>query len=146
MIEQEQIEEKIEETKGMLQSLESELDKMREVEPVEAPLSFSDSVEGRMSPAEEVSSEETTPQLEEAMGDSEEASGGPDMKQLYEIVYDESYDQSSESSESKMRLMKEAIKSDPKVMEMAVSDPTKFALYMYGRNSCLLYTSPSPRD
>ena len=137
MIEQEQIEEKIEETKGMLQSLESELDKMREVEPVEAPLSFSDSVEGRMSPAEEVSSEETTPQLEEAMGDSEEASGGPDMKQLYEIVYDESYDQSSESSESKMRLMKEAIKSDPKVMEMAVSDPTKFALYMYGRNSTI---------
>ena len=87
MIEQEQIEEKIKETKGMLQSLENELGKMREVEPVEAPLSFSDSVEGRMSPAEEVSSEETTPQLEEAMGDSEEASGGPDMKQLYEIVY-----------------------------------------------------------
>ena len=137
MIEQEQIEEKIEETKGMLQSLESELDKMREVEPVEAPLSFSDSVEGRMSPAEEVSSGETTPQLEEAMGDSEEESGGPDMEQLYEIVYDESYDQSSESSESKMRLMKEAIKSDPRAMEMAVSDPTKFALYMYGRNSTI---------
>ena len=137
MIEQEQIEEKIKETKGMLQSLENELGKMREVEPVEAPLSFSDSVEGRMSPAEEVSSEETTPQLEEAMGDSEEASGGPDMKQLYEIVYDESYDQSSESSESKMRLMKEAIKSDPRAMEMAVSDPTKFALYMYGRNSTI---------
>jgi hypothetical protein len=137
MIEQEQIEEKIKETKGMLQSLENELGKMREVEPVEAPLSFSDSVEGRMSPAEEVSSEETTPQLEEAMENSEEESGGPDMKQLYEIVYDESYDQSSESSESKMRLMKEAIKSDPKVMEMAVSDPTKFALYMYGRNSTI---------
>tara|TARA_R110001606_G_C14855182_1_gene587735 strand:- start:45 stop:461 length:417 start_codon:yes stop_codon:yes gene_type:complete len=137
MIEQEQIEEKIKETKGMLQSLENELGQMREVEPVEAPLSFSDSVEGRMSPAEEVSSEETTPQLEEAMGDSEEESGGPDMKELYEIVYDESYDQSSESSESKMRLMKEAIKSDPRVMGMAVSDPTKFALYMYGRNSTI---------
>jgi hypothetical protein len=135
MIEQEQIEEKIKETKGMLQSLENELGQMREVEPVEDPLSFSDSVEGRMSPAEEVSSEETTPQLEEAMGDSEEESGGPNMEELYEIVYDESYDQSSESSESKMRLMKEAIKSDPRVMDMAVSDPEKFALYMYGRNS-----------
>jgi hypothetical protein len=137
MIEQEQIEEKIKETKGMLQSLENELGQMREGESVEAPLSFSDSVEGRMSPAEEVSSEETTPQLEEAMGDSEEESGGPNMEELYEIVYDESYDQSSESSESKMRLMKEAIKSDPRVMDMAVSDPTKFALYMYGRNSTI---------
>jgi hypothetical protein len=137
MIEQEQIEEKIKETKGMLQSLENELGQMREGESVEAPLSFSDRVEDRMSPAEEVSSEETTPQLEEAMGNSEERSGGPDMQELYEIVYDESYDQSSESSESKMRLMEEAIKSDPRVMEMAVSDPTKFALYMYGRNSTI---------
>lgn len=137
MIEQEQIEEKIKETKGMLQSLENELGQMREGEPVETPLSFSDRIEDRMSPAEEVSSEETTPELEEAMGDSMEESNGPDMNELYEIVYDESYDQSSESSESKMRLMKKAIESDPKVMKMAVSDPTKFALFMYGRNSTI---------
>ena len=54
------------------------------------------------------------------------------MKQLYEIVYDESYDQSSESSESKMRLMKEAIK---KFKEFALKlNKKKSFLNPYGLN------------
>ena len=134
MMEKEQLEAKIAETQSILDSLKAELGSSEEPAPEEDP-SFSDMVESRMSPEEEGSE---APMLEEAMGESaEDAPDSPDldMESLYQIVYDETFDPSSGKSESKLMAIKEALDKDPSMVEMAVKEPEKFALYMYGRNS-----------
>jgi hypothetical protein len=115
----------------------------------EGEASFSDSVEQRMSepegeqtPAEEVAESEVAPQVKEVMDDTDVSEEGEpseeaevDLDNLYEQVYDEKYDAGSSLSETKMREMKEAIEKDPRVKKMALEEPEKFALYMYGRTS-----------
>jgi hypothetical protein len=130
MMEKEQLEEKIAETQSILDSLKAELGSSEEPAPEEDP-SFSDMVESRMSPEEE---ESEAPMLEEAMEESTEEPD-LDMESLYQIVYDETFDPSSGKSEAKLMAIKEALDKDPSMVEMAVKEPEKFALYMYGRNS-----------
>lgn len=130
MMEKEQLEAKIAETQSILDSLKAELGSSEEPAPEEDP-SFSDMVESRMSPEEE---ESEAPMLEEAMEESTEEPD-LDMESLYQIVYDETFDPSSGKSEAKLMAIKEALDKDPSMVEMAVKEPEKFALYMYGRNS-----------
>lgn len=99
--------------------------------------SFEDSVEERMSPAEEVEEAEASPEVDSVMvgiklsdGDNES-----DMTDLYSVVYDKSYDPNSAIDAEKMDNMKRAIEQDPRVAKMAKEEPEKFALYMYGKGS-----------
>lgn len=134
MMDKEQLEAKIEETQSILDSLKAELDAPKSPESEGNP-SFSDMVESRMSPEEE---ESEAPMLKEAMEESaDDAPDSPDldMESLYQIVYDETFDPSSGKSEAKLMAIKEALDKDPSMVEMAVKEPEKFALYMYGRNS-----------
>jgi hypothetical protein len=98
--------------------------------------------EGEQTPAEEVAESEVAPQVKEVMDDTDVSEEGEpseeaevDLDNLYEQVYDEKYDAGSSLSETKMREMKEAIEKDPRVKKMALEEPEKFALYMYGRTS-----------
>jgi len=95
--------------------------------------SFADRVEERLSPAEEVMAEESSPQVDEVV---EESSEEADMEKLYSVVYDENFDSSDVQAEGRMRLMQEAME-DPRVEQMAREDPEKFALFMYGRTSAI---------
>lgn len=134
MMEKEQLEAKIAETQSILDTLKAKLKSPKTDESEQDP-SFSDMVESRMSPEEE---ESEAPMLEEAMEESAEvAPDSPDlnMESLYQIVYDETFDPSSGKSEAKLMAIKEALDKDPSMVEMAVKEPEKFALYMYGRNS-----------
>jgi hypothetical protein len=150
----------IEEAESLLKDLESQLDAAQSDDfPADAPdtgqdvggqeaavdaageaggeASFNDQVEARMSPAEEVAAEETTPLVDavvEGEAAPEEASM-PDMDSLYEIVYSEAYDANSAKSAQRMRDMEEAMKNDPRILKMAKEEPEKFALFMYGRAS-----------
>lgn len=153
-----ELEAQVDETKKRLEEMETELQNAKGVAEEPAPdpeadaggqeevsdapeePSFSDRVEERMSPAEEVMEQEATPQVDAAMEDTDSAeqapTEGPDMDKLYSIVYDEPYDASNAMAEGKMRMMQEAME-DPRVKAMAVSDPEKFALFMYGRTSAI---------
>ena len=118
MMEKEQLEAKIAETQSILDSLKAELGSSEESAPEEE--------------------ESEAPMLEEAMKEpAEDAPDSPDldMESLYQIVYDETFDPSSGKSEAKLMAIKEALDKDPSMVEMAVKEPEKFALYMYGRNS-----------
>ena len=102
--------------------------------------SFSEAVEDRMAtPAEEVANSDPAPMVKQVMVgiDVSEAPEPEqiDMDSLYQMVYDETYDDNSSMSVSKMREMEEAISKDPRVKQMAIEEPEKFALYMYGRTS-----------
>ena len=108
--------------------------------PVEQ--SFAERVDDRMSPAQEVMEKEATPQVDKVMigikmsDEPSEDAPRVDMDKLYSIVYDEPYDASDAKAEGRMRVMQQAME-DPRVMAMAESDPEKFALFMYGRNSAI---------
>jgi hypothetical protein len=151
-----EIEAQIEQTKEALKSLEAQLasekggGESNEGEQDAPPTSeqaaevmaseeesFEDSVEGRMSPAEEVEEAEASPEVDSVMvgiklsgGDNES-----DMTDLYSIVYDKQYDPDSAIDAEKMDNMKRAIEQDPRVAKMAQEEPEKFALYMYGKRS-----------
>lgn len=150
-----EIEAQIEQTKETLKSLEAQLASEKgggsdaggedtpptseQAAEVMAPEeeSFEDSVEGRMSPAEEVEEAEASPEVDSVMvgiklSDGENES---DMTDLYSIVYDKSYDPDSAIDAEKMDNMKRAIEQDPRVAKMAKEEPEKFALYMYGKGS-----------
>lgn len=160
-----ELEQQVDEAKKRLAEMESELqnaqggeeslmedqeqDVSGEEEVSDAPeeQSFADRVEDRMSPAEEVMDKEAAPKVDKVMvgiklseSEGEESEMGsdptaPDMGALYEVVYDEPYDQSDNQSEGRMRMMQEAIQKDPRVKAMAKEDPEKFALFMYGMTS-----------
>ena len=106
--------------------------------------SFADRVEERMSPAEEVMEKEAAPQVDKVMvgikmsepPPVQETAEAPDMDKLYSVVYDETFDVSDVQSEGRMRMMQEAME-DPSVRQMAMADPEKFALFMYGRTSAI---------
>jgi hypothetical protein len=113
-----------------------------EVPVEESEPTFADRVEERMSPAEEVKEQDSTPQVDKVMigikMEDKAPEEGPsvNMDMLYQIVYDEPYDASDASAEGKMRMMVDAME-DPRVKAMAKEDPEKFALYMYGRTSAI---------
>jgi len=102
---------------------------------------FLDMVDERMSPAQQVQNQEPAPMMQEEMGeeqmvseDSEESEDPQvDMPNLYEVVFSEDYDPENLDSEEKMQLMRQAMAADPRVMQMALEAPEKFALFMYGR-------------
>lgn len=151
---------KVDETRKLLADMEAELQTAKDAgEPVmedpeqedveeeepSAPQkqSFADKVEERMSPAEKVMEGEPTPQVDKVMvgiklseAPPEQPSEEADMDKLYSVVYDEPYDGSDVQAEGRMRMMKEAME-DPNVKEMAIKDPEKFALFMYGRTSAI---------
>lgn len=158
-----ELEQQVDETKKRLAEMEAELqnakggeeplmedqerDASGEEEVPDAPeeQSFADRVEERMSPAEEVMEEEAAPKVDKVMvgikladtkSDQQESSKAPDMDKLYSIVYDETFDASDVKSEGQMRLMQDAME-DPSVRQMAMEDPEKFALFMYGRRSAI---------
>lgn len=97
-----------------------------------------------MSPAKEVMEKEVTPQVDKVMvgikisedTPEQEPSEEVDMEKLYSVVYDENFDGSDAQAEGRMRMMQEAME-DPSVKQMAIDDPEKFALFMYGRNSAI---------
>jgi hypothetical protein len=113
----------------------------------EEQTSFMDRVSQRMNPASEVMDQETTPELEEAMEELKEEKTESEEKEeveeteeeemdentLYETVYDETYNAEDPKSQNRMETMKAEIARDPRVKEMAMSSPEKFALYMYTR-------------
>tara|TARA_R100000654_G_scaffold59939_1_gene86678 strand:- start:2787 stop:3275 length:489 start_codon:yes stop_codon:yes gene_type:complete len=119
-------------------------DVVEEVSDAPEEQSFADRVEERMSPAKEVMDKEATPQVDKVMigiklsekPQQTEASEEADMNRLYSIVYDENFDGSDVQAEGRMRMMQEAME-DPSVKQMAIEDPEKFALFMYGRNSAI---------
>tara|TARA_R100001015_G_C4581346_1_gene137821 strand:- start:149 stop:655 length:507 start_codon:yes stop_codon:yes gene_type:complete len=128
---------------------DQEQDVTGEEEVPDAPeeQSFADRVEERMSPAEEVMEEEATPQVDKVMvgiklsepeGEPSEMSmdpTSPDMTSLYEVVYDEPYDNSDPQSQGRMRMIEQAMAKDARIKAMAKEDPEKFALFMYGMTS-----------
>jgi len=112
-------------------------------EAKEEEMSFSDRVNQRMSapeesPAEEVASEEAAPMVKKVMVgiamDAEENDSSVSMEDLFNTVYDKPYDANSAMDADKMRQMKDAME-DPRVKRMAMEEPEKFALFMYGRRS-----------
>ena len=115
-----------------------------EVPDAPAEQSFAEKVEERMSPAEEVMEKEAAPQVDKVMvgikisedTPEQQPSEEADMDKLYSIVYDENFDGSDVQAEGRMRMMQEAME-DPSVKQMAIDDPEKFALFMYGRNSAI---------
>jgi hypothetical protein len=125
---------------------DQEQDGAGEEEVSDAPeeQSFADRVEERMSPAEEVMEKEAAPQVDKVMvgikisedTPEQEPSEEADMDRLYSIVYDEPFDGSDAQAEGRMRMMQDAME-DPSVKQMAIDDPEKFALFMYGRNSAI---------
>ena len=150
-----EIEAQIEQTKETLKSLESQLasekgegsdaggedapptsEQAAEIMTSEEE-SFEDSVEGRMSPAEEVEQSEASPEVDSIMVGIKlsDGEGESDMADLYSVVYDKQYDPDSAIDAEKMDNMKRAIEQDPRVAKMAQEEPEKFALYMYGKGS-----------
>ena len=142
------LEQQVDETKKRLAEMEVELQSAKggdeppmeeqgggeeEVPAAPQEQSFTDRVDERMSPAEEVMEVEATPQVDAVM---QEASEEADMEKLYSVVYDENFDSSDSQAEGRMRMMQEAME-DPSVKQMAMDDPEKFALFMYGRNSAI---------
>jgi hypothetical protein len=105
--------------------------------------SFMDMLDKRMSdeasgPAEQPMQEQSpTPVMDEAMAEVEEPEQeeGVSMPELYELVFGEDYDPADPLSEGKMEQMSQAMEQDPRVKEMALNEPEKFALFMYGRSS-----------
>ena len=108
-------------------------------------VSFMDILDERMSqePPQNTNTQQSmTPAMDDAMAQmSEEETVEEEepeevmMPDLYELVYGEVYDPADQMSESKMNQMVEAMEQDPRVKEMALKEPEKFALFMYGRSS-----------
>ena len=105
--------------------------------------SFADRVDERMaapekSPAEEVSEEDPAPMVDKVMVGIKvsKPDEGPemDMDSLFQTVYDTPYDPESPMDADKMSQMKAALE-DPRVKKMAMEEPEKFALFMYGKRS-----------
>lgn len=93
---------------------------------------MSDEASGPEQPMQEQS---PTPVMDEAMAEVEEPEEGVSMPELYEMVFGEDYDPADPLSEGKMEQMSQAMEQDPRVKEMALNEPEKFALFMYGRSS-----------
>lgn len=104
--------------------------------------SFMDMVDERMMnpPADAVEKEETS-EMEspekEIMEEEQEETPELDMVSLFQTVYSEEYNPEDPKSAGKMRLMKESMEKDERVMQMAKESPEKFALFMYGRTSAI---------
>jgi len=154
-----ELEQQVGETRKRLADMEAELQSAKggeeptmeeqdgageEVSDAPEEQSFTDRVEERMSPAKEVMEKEATPQVDKVMvgikisedTPEQEPSEEADMEKLYSVVYDENFDGSDVQAEGRMRMMQDAME-DPSVKQMAIDDPEKFALFMYGRNSTI---------
>ena len=91
-------------------------------------------------PKQPMQDQSPTPVMDEAMAEVEEPEleeeeEGVSMPELYEMVFGEDYDPADPLSEGKMEQMSQAMEQDPRVKEMAINEPEKFALFMYGRSS-----------
>ena len=82
--------------------------------------------------------QDTTAKMDKEVEDEKpEVEESVDMPQLYQVVYGEEFNPADPQSEGKMRMMQEAMEADPRVAQMAQTEPEKFALFMYGRTSAI---------